>query len=129
MKFRMFVVSGLAAVLTFGAGQAFAADATSGTGAAKSAEKGHVVPVFELTLKDHMFTPDRIEVPAGVDVKLKVKNLDPSPEEFESYDLDVEKIIAGGTEGTFHLAPLERGEYKFFGEFHEDSAQGVLIAK
>ena len=125
MKSRMFAVAGLAAVLTFGAGQVFAADAS----ADKSVDKGHEVPVFELTLKDHMFTPDRIEVPAGVDVKLKVKNLDPSPEEFESYDLDVEKIIAGGTEGTFHLAPLERGEYKFFGEFHEDSAQGVLIAK
>ena len=125
MKSRMFAVAGLAAVLTFGAGQAFAADAA----ADKGSDKGHEVPVFELTIKDHMFKPDRIEVPAGVDLKLKVKNLDPSPEEFESYDLDVEKIIAGGTEGTFFITPLERGEYKFFGEFHEDSAQGVLIAK
>lgn len=115
MKSRMFAVAGLAAVLTFGAGAAaYAADD---------------VPTFELTIKDHMFAPDHIEVPAGQDVKLVVKNLDPTPEEFESYDLNVEKIIAGGAQGVFLIAPLETGDYKFFGEFHEDTAQGVLTAK
>ena len=114
MKSSVFAIVGMAAVLTLGAVPAFAAED---------------VPVFELTIKDHMFTPDHIEVPAGKDVKLIVKNLDATPEEFESYDLDVEKIIAGGSQGVFLIAPLERGKYKFFGEFHEDSAQGVLTAK
>jgi hypothetical protein len=27
------------------------------------------------------------------------------------------------------LGPLDPGEYKFFGDFHQDTAQGVLIAK
>jgi plastocyanin len=114
MKRMIFAMAGLAAVLTLGMAPANAAED---------------VPTFELTIKDHMFVPDRLEIPAGKDVKLVVKNLDPTPEEFESYDFNVEKIIAGGGQGTFLLAPLEKGDYKFFGEFHEDTAQGVLTAK
>lgn len=115
MKSRVFAAAGLAAFLTLGViPAAIAADD---------------VPTFEISIKDHMFTPNHIEVPAGKDVRLVVKNLDPTPEEFESYDFNVEKIIAGGGQGTFLIAPLEKGDYKFFGEFHEDTAQGVLTAK
>jgi hypothetical protein len=27
------------------------------------------------------------------------------------------------------IAPLDPGRYEFFGEFHEDSAKGALVAK
>jgi hypothetical protein len=27
------------------------------------------------------------------------------------------------------LGPLPAGEYKFFGDFHQDTAQGVMVAK
>jgi plastocyanin len=114
MMRKSFAAAGLAAMLAFGSSGAFAADD---------------VPTFEISIKDHIFSPTTLEVPAGKDVKLVVKNLDATPEEFESYDLNLEKIIAGGGEGTFLLAPLEKGDYKFFGEFHEDTAQGVLTAK
>ncbi|MGV8996750.1 MAG: cupredoxin domain-containing protein [Parvibaculaceae bacterium] len=87
------------------------------------------VPTFEIKIKDHKFEPARLEVPAGKDFKLVVKNLDTSPEEFESYDFSVEKIIAGGGEGTFNIEGLEAGEHKFFGEFHQDTANGVIVAK
>lgn len=113
MKRMVLAGIGAAAVLALGTGAALADD----------------TPVIELTIKDHMFEPAHIEVPAGQEVKLVVKNLDETPEEFESHDLFLEKIIAGGGEGVFYLEALEAGDYTFFGEFHEATAQGTLTAK
>ncbi|MFT5425684.1 MAG: plastocyanin [Gammaproteobacteria bacterium] len=86
-------------------------------------------PVFEVSIKDHHFVPDTIEIPAGTKIKLLVKNLDPTPEEFESHELNREKIIAGNSEAKIFLGPLDPGEYGFFGEFNEDTAQGKIIVK
>jgi hypothetical protein len=84
---------------------------------------------YTLTLKDHRFTPAEIEVPAGQKFKLVVKNEDASPEEFESKTLKREKIIPPNGRIVMPLGPLEPGTYEFFGEFHEKTAQGRLIAK
>lgn len=84
---------------------------------------------FTLTIKDHRFTPNEITVPAGQKVKLVIKNLDATPEEFESHDLNREKIVMGGGEITLYIGPLEAGTYGFFGEFHEVTAQGKVIAQ
>lgn len=86
-------------------------------------------PVFEITIKDHKFSPATVEVPAKQKVKLVIKNQDTTPEEFESHDLNREKVIAGNSEGIVFVGPLDAGEYKFFGEFHEKTAQGKLVAK
>lgn len=85
--------------------------------------------VFNLVIKNHKFEPAEITVPAGVKIQLNVKNLDSTAEEFESYELNQEKVIAGGQEATLHIAPLKPGSYPFVGEFNEDTAKGVLIAK
>jgi plastocyanin len=85
--------------------------------------------VFEIAIKDHKFNPDTVEVPAGKKVKLLIKNQDPTPEEFESHKLNREKVIKGNSEGVIFVGPLEAGEYPFFGEFNEKTAQGKLIAK
>lgn len=85
---------------------------------------------FNITIKDHKFDPQTIEVPAGKPLKLIVKNADATPEEFESTVLRVERVILGGRSATFRIRPLTKGEtYKFFGEFHKDTAHGELIAK
>lgn len=84
---------------------------------------------FPITIKDHTFTPDRVEVPANTKVKLRVKNEDATPEEFESHDMNREKVIGGGKEAVINIGPLKPGEYKFFGEFNEKTAQGVVVAK
>lgn len=114
MTRNFLAAAGVAAALVFGAGQALAADDEA---------------TFELTIKDHKFSPATLEVPAQKDIKLIVKNLDETAEEFESHDFRAEKIIAGGGQGVFYLEPMEPGTYKFFGEFHEDTAQGVLVVK
>jgi hypothetical protein len=58
-----------------------------------------------------------------------VKNTDDTADEFESVDLNREKLVAPGQTITVFLGPLDPGEYKFFGDFHQDTAQGVLVAK
>jgi len=80
-------------------------------------------------LRQHRFVPDRIQVPAHVKFQLKVQNTDDSSDEFESVDLNREKLVGPGKTITVFLGPLDPGEYKFFGDFHQDTAQGVLIAK
>lgn len=84
--------------------------------------------IFELKIKDHLFQPSVLYVPAGEKVKLIVLNQDPSPEEFESFSLNREKVILGKGKATLFVGPLKPGEYQFFGEYNPDSAQGVLIA-
>ena len=84
---------------------------------------------FTLLIKDHRFDPAQLDVPAGKKIKLLVKNLDPTPEEFESHDLKREKVIAGKGEATIAIGPLKPGVYKFVGEYHESTAQGRILAK
>jgi hypothetical protein len=82
-----------------------------------------------LVFHNHRFVPDRIQVPAGIKFQLKVQNTDDTADEFESVDLNREKLVAPGQTITVFLGPLDPGEYKFFGDFHQDTAQGVLVAK
>jgi high-affinity iron transporter len=82
-----------------------------------------------LVFHNHRFEPARIEVPAHVKFQLKVKNTDDTADEFESTELNREKLVAPGQTITVFLGPLDPGEYKFFGDFHQDTAQGVLVAK
>jgi plastocyanin len=84
---------------------------------------------FTLSIKDHRFEPSELQVPAGKKIRLIVKNLDPTPEEFESHDLKREKIIPGKSEATILIGPLKPGTYKFVGEFHESTAKGSIVAK
>lgn len=82
-----------------------------------------------LTIKDHQFIPAELKVPAGKKVKLIVSNLDSTPEEFESHQLNREKVIAGNAKATIYVGPLSPGKYTFWGEFHEKNARGVIVAE
>lgn len=82
-----------------------------------------------LVIKDHRFQPSELRVPVHQKIKLTVHNQDSSPEEFESHELNREKVIAGGAKGTIYIGPLSPGRYPFFGEFNAKTAQGVVIAE
>ena len=86
-------------------------------------------PTFEITLKDHRFSPAEISVPSNTKVKLVVKNDDATAAEFESRKLNREKVIAGKSQATIFVGPLKPGEYDFYDEYHEKSATGKLVAK
>ncbi len=83
----------------------------------------------EVILKDHRFTPSEIHVPAGKRAELLVKNQDATADEFDSAALKIEKVIGGGAEGSVRLRALDPGRYPFMGEFHSETAQGVVIAE
>jgi hypothetical protein len=85
--------------------------------------------VLTVTFHNHRFEPNHIQAPANVKFQLLVKNTDDTADEFESVDLNREKLVAPGQTITVFLGPLSPGDYKFFGDFHQDTAQGVLTAK
>jgi len=84
---------------------------------------------YTITIKDHRFTPAELKVPAGKRITVTVSNDDATPEEFESHELKFEKVIPGKSKGVVRFGPLKPGRYPFFGEFHEDTAQGAVIAE
>jgi len=86
-------------------------------------------PEFSLSLRDHRFTPAELRVPAGKKIKLLIDNQDASAEEFESHELNREKVIPGKSKLFIFIGPLAPGRYPFFGEFNPKTAQGVIIAE
>lgn len=84
---------------------------------------------FKLVISEHRFEPAEIEVPANTKVKLVIENRDATAEEFESHELNREKVIPPKSTATVWVGPLKPGRYPFFGEFHEKTAQGALVAK
>jgi len=87
------------------------------------------LPSYHLTIKDGKYTPGTVEIPAGQKIKLVVNNEGPGPEEFESSDLNREKIIQAGKTAEIIIGPLKAGTYNFIGEFHPETAKGQIIAK
>ena len=109
MRLAAFLIGGVAALLTL---PAFADDAP-----------------IALTLKDHKFTPAEVHVKANAPSQILLDNQDSSAEEFDSSALHVEKVVPGGQKGIVRLRPLAPGRYNFMGEYHSDTAEGVVIAE
>ena len=117
-RFRTLLSASAAALLALsGAG--------IGTATVQASEEHEV----EISIKNHMFEPEALKLPIGKPIKITVKNLDPTPEEFESDDLGFEKIIPGNTTAIVRLKPLKPGTYMFFGEFNMDTALGHIVAE
>ena len=87
------------------------------------------MPTLRLGLKDGVLNPARIQAPAGVKFRLEIVNTGKTPVEFESTQLRKEKVLAPGAQSSVVIQPLTPGEYKFFDEFHMNTAQGVIVAK
>ncbi|MBT6868360.1 MAG: cupredoxin domain-containing protein [Candidatus Marinimicrobia bacterium] len=87
------------------------------------------VPIIEIKIKNHLFYPAEVNVPSNKKVKLLVINEDDTPEEWESYELNREKVIMGGRKSYIFIGPLSPGVYNFFGEFHPKTAQGIILVK
>ncbi len=98
-------------------------------GFAVQAEDASALSEQTITIKDHKFVPDVIELAKGQELRLTVENQDPTPEEFESHELKREKVIAGNSKAVIKIGPLEPGTYPFFGEFNEATAKGQIVVK
>lgn len=87
------------------------------------------VPEFQIGIREHLFYPSELIIPAGQKIKLIVINHDETPEEFESYEMNREKVIVGDSQGIVFIGPLKPGIYPFFGEFNLKTAQGKIIVE
>lgn len=103
----------LAAVLALGAGTAWSQS----------------LATYPVLIKNGRIEPARLEVPAGVKIKLTIKNEGPGPAEFENLDLRVEKVLGPGASSFVVIHPLRPGSYKFFDEFHPEHSEMLIIAK
>jgi hypothetical protein len=84
---------------------------------------------YTLRLKDHIFIPQTLELPAHQKVTILVKNEDNTPAEFESSKLHREKVVGANSEIKVLVGPLAPGEYGFFDDFHHDKTTGTLVVK
>jgi hypothetical protein len=82
---------------------------------------------YNVELKNHLFYPAQINIPANTKIKLIIHNKDDTPEEFDSFDLNREKVIFPHKKAVIFIGPLPEGEYHFFGEFNPNSAKGKVI--
>lgn len=84
---------------------------------------------YTLVISDHRFQPAEITIPSGKKIKLMIVNRDSTPEEFDSFALNREKVIVGQGNSTLYIGPLEAGRYEFIGEFHASTAHGAINAR
>ncbi len=97
--------------------------ATSTAAAAAAPAEMHI------TLRAHRYNPAEIRIPANTKIRLVVDNQDSTPEEFDSYALNREKVIPGRTTATIYIGPLAPGRYPFMGEFNAATAQGAVVVQ
>jgi hypothetical protein len=86
-------------------------------------------PEVTLVIRDHRFEPSELRVPAGKKVKIMIDNQDATSEEFESHELNREKVIPAKSKVPVYVGPLAPGSYPFVGEFNAQTAKGVVIAR
>ena len=82
-----------------------------------------------LIVENNRFQPDEVKVKAGAPFVLVITNRDKAPEEFESHDLRIEKIIPTGKTIRVKVPALKPGVYGFVGEYHERTAKGRIVAE
>jgi plastocyanin domain-containing protein len=97
-----------------------------GDSLALAQEKAQEVAV---TIQNNRFSPDEIKVKAGTPFTLVVTNKDAKPEEFESTELRIEKVIPAGKTASIRVRALKPGTYPFVGEFNPKTAQGRIVAE
>jgi hypothetical protein len=86
-------------------------------------------PEIPLVIENNKFSPEEIRVKAGAPFILVVTNKDKTPEEFESKQLRIEKVIPGGKTVRLRMPSLKAGTYTFVGEYHEATAKGRIVAE
>jgi plastocyanin len=82
-----------------------------------------------VTIEKNRFQPEEIRVKAGTPFVLVVTNKDATPEEFESKDLRIEKVVPAGKTLKIRVRALKPGSYPFVGDYHQATAKGRIIAE
>lgn len=83
----------------------------------------------EIKIHDGRFEPANLTIAANTPIKLKVINAGDTAVEFESFELNRERVVQPGGVVTVYLPSLSPGDYKVFDDFHRDGCEGVLTAR
>ena len=83
----------------------------------------------KLTIENNRFSPEEIKVKANAPFVIVVTNKDKTPEEVESKELKIEKVVPPGQTVKIRVRALKPGTYPFVGEFHEKTAKGRIVAE
>jgi cupredoxin-like protein len=82
-----------------------------------------------IRFQDGRFEPDELVVKAKAPFRLRVVNATKDPIEFESFELNRERVVLPGAEIVVYLPALDPGSYKYFDDFHHDAGEGTITAK
>lgn len=85
------------------------------------------LPEFTIHIQEHLFSPAELHIPVDQKVKITFINHDSTPEEIDSFDLNREKVVFGNSQASIFVGPLKSGNYHFFGEYHPNSATGIVV--
>jgi len=80
-----------------------------------------------LAVEDAGFAPAEIEAPPGARVRLEVTNRTAVAIEFESFELNRERVIQPGQTAAVYVSGLEPGRYEFFDDFHQQRRGALLV--
>ena len=83
----------------------------------------------KLTIENNRFSPDELKVKANTPFVIVVTNKDKTPEELESKELKIEKVIPPGQTVKVRVRALKPGTYNFVGDYHQATAKGRIIAE
>lgn len=96
--------------------------------AGKKSSGAHYQESLVIEVKDGVYQPERIEVPAGQEITLQFQREDPSPcAEYVIFDdLDISAQLGVHTTTSVRLPELEKGEYPFTCQMK--MYRGLLVA-
>ena len=101
----------------------------TGVALAPGARAGEEPDMLVLRVENGHFEPTGLVVKAKTPIRLKVVNQDEDAIEFESFDLNRERVVAPGQEVVVYLPALDPGTYEFFDDFHRDAGTGTIQAR
>ena len=84
--------------------------------------------VIALAVEEGGFEPALVEAPPGARIRFEVANQSAAAIEFESFDLNRERVVQPGQKVTVYVSGLSAGRYEFFDDFHQER-RGALVVK
>lgn len=77
--------------------------------------------------QDRQFQPGNLEIPPGKRIRLIVENQSGVPAEFESFELNREKIVVPHGRIIIYLGPLDPGVYNYFNDFDRNTKGTITV--
>jgi heme/copper-type cytochrome/quinol oxidase subunit 2 len=82
-----------------------------------------------LSFHNGQVEPANLSLPANTPVKLQVTNTGDAVIEFESFELNRERVVQPGQTITVNLPPLSPGNYAFVDDFSNGAVKGEIVSR